>query len=171
MSLFNNMVKKIIRKLVYDVLRLVYYVLRLEDYRLYSVYRAFRSYTMIPADAYVSNLNIALRASDIPGAIVECGTWKGRMIAGMALILGENRDHYLFDSFEGLLPVEETDGQEARLWQENTKSSGYHNNCTASMSDAKLAMDLSRAKNVTILKGWFQDTVENLNFPSGIAIL
>ncbi len=50
---------------------------------------------------------------DIPGAIVECGVWRGGSMMAVArtlLELGiEDRDLYLFDTFEGMPPPTEKD--------------------------------------------------------------
>ncbi len=136
----------------------------------YSTYRLFRDYTMIPWWIYIANLKLASSAEGIPGAIVECGTWKGGMIAGIARTLGP-RDYWLFDSFEGLPPVEPIDGPAAKKWQQNTTSRRYYNNCTASQADAAEAMRLSGTANPHLVKGWFEDTLPQAAFPDGIAIL
>lgn len=138
---------------------------------LYRIHWLFRKYTMIPASAYVSNLVLANKAAAVPGAIVECGTWRGGMIAGMAKILGKHREYRLYDSFEGLPPVEPIDGSAARNWQADIDGAGYHDNCTASPADALEAMKLSAATNVSIVKGWFEKTLPAAAFPKGIAIL
>lgn len=41
---------------------------------------------------------------------MECGVWRGGMIASISEILGNNREYYLFDSFEGLPQAKEIDG-------------------------------------------------------------
>lgn len=144
---------------------------RIKDHRLYAIYRIFSDSTMIPASAYVTNLKLAQSRAAIPGAIVECGTWKGGMIAGIAKLLGKNRDYFLFDSFEGLPEVEPIDGQAAQQWQDNTESPGYFDNCTASEKDAYAAMSLADITDAKLVKGWFEDTLSQATFPSGIAIL
>ncbi len=48
----------------------------------------------------------------IPGAIVECGVWKGGTMMAVALTLlrlGDMRDLYLFDTFEGMVPPSAVD--------------------------------------------------------------
>jgi O-methyltransferase len=123
------------------------------------LYKQFKPYTMISQYCYVRNLALAHTVSNVAGAIVECGTWKGGMIAGMASVLGRNREYHLFDSLEGLPPAKEIDGLKAALWQSNTESEGYYDNCTASESDVREAMSLSGATDFTIHKGWFDRTV------------
>jgi len=60
---------------------------------------AERIYSLIQAVRYVC-------ASGIPGAIVECGVWKGGSMAAIARTLLQlqdvKRDLYLFDTFEGM---------------------------------------------------------------------
>jgi len=135
------------------------------------IYLQFRDYTMIPHGTYTINLRVASSASSVQGAIVECGTWKGGMIAGMAKLLGSHRDYYLFDSFEGLPPAEPIDGKGAIEWQQNTESPYYFDNCTASEIDAATAMSLAGIMDARLVKGWFEDTLPRATFPNGIAIL
>lgn len=131
----------------------------------------FRPFTMVPANLYFVNLELANRARNIPGAIVECGTWKGGMIGGIASLLGPERQYHLFDSYEGLPPATEKDGAEAKNWQADPKGSFYFDNCTASIEDAKKAMSIAGAKNVEFNKGWFSNTLPGRKFPDGIALL
>jgi O-methyltransferase len=135
------------------------------------IYTLLRGYTMIPVGLYIANLKLARSAAAIPGAIVECGTWKGGMIAGIARLLGENREYYLFDSFEGLPKVEAIDGSAARSWQANTESPGYYDNCRASTEDALAAMSIAKISEPHLIKGWFEETLPLASIPGGIAIL
>jgi hypothetical protein len=68
---------------------------------------------MIPRNRFIENLQLTLNYKNQKGAIVECGVWKGGMIAAMAELSGNKNVYYLFDSFEGLPKVENIDGQEA----------------------------------------------------------
>lgn len=126
---------------------------------------------MIPGSTYVGNLCLAAMAAQIQGSIVECGTWRGGMIAGIADVLGPGRRYYLFDSFEGLPPAKEIDGPAALAWQADTKGAGYFDNCTASEQEARAAMSLSRAKDYQIVKGWFRETLPRVSMPQPIALL
>ena len=126
---------------------------------------------MIPGNTYVGNLCLAAMAAEIQGSIVECGTWRGGMIAGIADVLGPGRRYYLFDSFEGLPPAKEIDGPAALAWQADTKSPDYFDNCTASEQEARAAMSLSPAKDYQIVKGWFRETLPRVNMPQPIALL
>jgi len=131
----------------------------------------FKSHTMIPSETYISNLELAFAYRKIEGIIVECGVWRGGMIAGIANILGNNKKYYLFDSFEGLPPAKEIDGEAAIAWQSDKNSPGYHNNCSASIDFANEAMKKSGAKDFKLVKGWFEKTLPDFNEPCPIAIL
>lgn len=144
---------------------------RIKYRRLYGLHELLREFTMISRETYVANLKLVLETAHISGAIVECGTWKGGMIAGIARLLGGSREYYLFDSFEGLPPAEPIDGVAARKWQENKTSPFYYDNCTASEADAAKAMAIAGIKDYHSIKGWFEDTLPKANFSSGIAIL
>lgn len=131
----------------------------------------FREYTMIPQASYVANLEIALRHGNGAGSVVECGTWKGGMIAGIASHLGDQRDYWLFDSFEGLPPAKEIDGESAIAWQADTESEHYYDNCSAAQVDAERAMALAGVATPEIVKGWFSETLPRAEFSAGISVL
>ncbi|MEL6589905.1 MAG: TylF/MycF/NovP-related O-methyltransferase [Bacteroidota bacterium] len=143
---------------------------RQEWKHLNGIHEKYREFTMIPRNLYRANLQLAQKFQEVEGAVVECGTWKGGMIAGMAEILGPNRSYYLYDSFEGLPEAGEIDGKGAKAWQEDTESPQYFDNCTADYQDAQTAMKKSPAQEVTIEKGWFSDTLPHYAGPP-IAIL
>ncbi len=126
---------------------------------------------MVPEGTFSSNLAVVERYRDVPGCIVECGTWRGGMIAAIAELLGPARRYYLFDSFEGLPRARAIDGAEAIAWQSNPKGASYFDNCTASESTARAAMSLSGATDVSIVKGWFSDTLPEFTPSSMIAVL
>src|SRR5438309_9969206 len=128
-------------------------------WRYLQIFRKFRNFTMIPRVSYTANLRLAATVRNVSGDIVECGTWRGGMIAGIADILGPERCYRLFDSYEGMPPAKEIDGEWALAWERNTSAPEYHNNCRASELEARTAMSLSPAKNVVITKGWFRDTL------------
>jgi len=73
----------------------------IREVRPWTMTSAERIYALIHAVKYVSG-------SGIPGAIVECGVWKGGSMAAVAKTLLQSndvsRDLYLFDTFEGMAP-------------------------------------------------------------------
>lgn len=113
---------------------------------------------MITREDYVDNLLIAKKITAVHGNIIECGTWKGGMIAGIATLLENKRNYHLFDSFEGLPPAKEVDGEKAIAWQRDTESAIYFDNCTADISFAKKAMEVAGITNYQLHKGWFSET-------------
>ncbi|EAY28515.1 TylF/MycF/NovP-related O-methyltransferase [Microscilla marina] len=123
------------------------------------IYQTFQTYTMVPRQPYLHNLELAERIRYFEGAIVECGVWKGGMIAGMAKLLGRQREYFLFDSFEGLPPAELIDGVRALKWQATPSNPHYHNNCKADYEEAAKAMELAGITNAYIYKGWFDQTL------------
>jgi O-methyltransferase len=135
------------------------------------IYKQFRDFTMIPPSAYVINLEVAESVNHLPGCIVECGVWRGGMVAGMAKLLGPQRAYVLCDSFEGLPDALPIDGPAALEWQRNTTSPGYHDNCSADESYARAAMTKAGVPNAIILKGWFENTLPEFAPPGPIAIL
>lgn len=122
----------------------------------YAAHRKFRNYTRLSAERFVLNYVLARRFAALDGAVVECGVWRGGMMAGMAQACGPHRDYYLLDSFEGLPPAkEEIDGKAAIDWQK----SGKVNNCLTEERYAHEAMAKAGAKRAYVLKGWFKDTL------------
>ena len=144
---------------LYRVLYSVYRLYKRSRYLRYRrIYSRFSDFTMISRRHYVLNLVICDQFRHLSGAVVECGTWRGGMIAGIAASFGDNRDYYLFDSFEGLPPAQDVDkdghGVSAITWQANTDD-----NLRADESSAQQAMRLSGASHVHICKGWFNKTL------------
>ncbi len=130
----------------------------------------YSSYTMVPKEVFISNLELVSFFTEIPGTIVECGVWRGGMIAAIYEVLGD-RECLLFDSFEGLPEAKEIDGINAIAWQKNTEGEYYFDNCKAEIEFAEEAMKLAEVNNYRIIKGWFEDTVKGYDLNSNIAIL
>lgn len=132
------------------------------------ILRKYSDFTMIPRVLYKENLYIASKVK-VRGDVVECGSWRGGMVAGIAELLGNNRTYFLYDSFEGLPPAKDIDGANAIAWQKDTTGIYYFDNCTADIKDAEKAMKLARVP-FQCVKGWFQDTVPK-NSVGQIALL
>lgn len=114
---------------------------------------------MIPRSIFVKNLEIISRFKKIDGSIIECGVWRGGMIAAMSEVMGNHRDYYLYDSFEGLPRPTEQDGIEAAVWQNDTPTSINKDNCKAEMAFAEQALKIARVEKKHFIKGWFKDTL------------
>lgn len=80
-----------------------------------EIFNAVRPLTMTsPERVYVLIQAVRyLTRSAIPGAIVECGVWKGGSMAAAARTLLQmkdvSRDLYLFDTFQGMTPPGDED--------------------------------------------------------------
>jgi O-methyltransferase len=135
-----------------------------------EISRKYRNFTMIHESKYISNLELVWSFRHIAGCVVECGVWRGGMIAGIADVLGADRHYFLFDSFAGLPPACEIDGAAAISWQHDVASHPSPN-CAATEEEAAAAMKLSRATAYSLLKGWFNETVPAFNPPCPIAVL
>jgi O-methyltransferase len=136
--------------------------------KLYSKYRA---YTMIPKKCYLDNLEICEPLKFRNGCLVECGVWRGGMIASITEVMGINRNVYLFDSFEGLPQATIDDGETAIAHQKNTTGPDYFDNCKAEIEFSQKAMKISGAKNPHFIKGYFENTLPEFSFPEEIIIL
>lgn len=145
--------------------------IRQEEILFSQKYQKYNEYTMIPNSTFIKNLELCSKFKHIKGNIIECGVWRGGMIAAIAELLGNERKYYLFDSFEGLPEVQEIDGISAKKWQEDKEGSTYFENCKAEMTYAEKAMELAEITNYEIVKGWFADTLPKFNTNEEIAIL
>ncbi|HEV2302051.1 MAG TPA: TylF/MycF/NovP-related O-methyltransferase [Stellaceae bacterium] len=142
----------------------------------HRIHRRFRDFTMVGRAAYIANLYLADRALADPalagGAVIECGTWKGGMAAGLARLGGPGRDYWFFDSFAGLPPVGEKDGEAARRWQADAAGPSYLDNCRASRE--AFARVIGRValppERVHICAGFFVDTFPAVAVPP-VAVL
>lgn len=145
---------------------------KLERYwRCIRLHAKYRNFTMIPASTYAKNLMLVRNVRSVAGCVIECGTWRGGMIAGIADVLGPEREYFLFDSFEGLPPPRDIDGAAARAWQANVSGPLYYNNGRASEDEARQAMRMSSARRFTLVKGWFDRTLPQFAPPAPIALL
>jgi O-methyltransferase len=135
-----------------------------------NTYNKYKDFTMIPSFMFVDNVLLCDSINSINGCIVECGVWRGGMIAGIYEFSQAKRTCFLFDSFEGLPKVKENDGEAARTWQETNNGMGL-DNCKAEISFAEKAMELSNSKNYQIVQGWFDQTLPVTKINEPIAIL
>jgi O-methyltransferase len=140
-------------------------------WKYYRVFRKFNTFTMIPVTSYVRNLAVVEKYSSVRGVVIECGVWKGGMIAGIANILGPEREYYLFDSFEGLPEAKGIDGEAALKWQANKTSPNYYDNCKAAITFAQEAMRLAGVTRFHAIQGFFEESLPSFTPNQPIAIL
>ncbi|CAN1210625.1 Macrocin O-methyltransferase [Tumidithrix helvetica PCC 7403] len=135
------------------------------------IFWKFQPFTMLSPHSYIRNLCLVERFRHIDGIVVECGVWKGGTIAGIAELLGAEREYYLFDSFAGIPAPQEIDGQAALQWQQDKDSPHYHDNCRVSEDVACEAMARAGAKHFHTMKGFFEETLPQFCPQKPIAIL
>jgi O-methyltransferase len=151
-----------------------------------------RPYTMVPD----SGVELLIRAVQqivtqrIAGDLVECGVWEGGCAAAMkltaqaaqAMLAATPRTLHLFDSFEGLPPVQPIDGPMAQGWQQDVDDPIYYDNCRASLERVQQNFQqLGLLDNpgdsgpvpVQFHPGWFEQTVPTFvqQRPGPIALL
>lgn len=114
--------------------------------------------------AYIENRKL-------PGAIVECGVWRGGCAAVMAKVADtakSNRKIWLFDSFEGMPSATKEDiGQDAKwlscgvMSEDLTDLTPVGTNIASVEEVKELLFNRLHLKeeNVVIVKGWFQNTL------------
>ena len=86
-------------------------------------------------------------------------------------MMGNQRQYFLFDSFQGLPRARAIDGTSALEWQKNTDSPLYFDNCAASSEYAETAMKLSGVQRYKLIEGWFSETMPSFMPPESIAFL
>lgn len=126
---------------------------------------------MLDEQTFCLNLELAETVRDVAGSIVECGVWRGGMIAGLCALLGPERNYVLFDSFEGLPLAQEIDGAAAQAWQADINGDSYHDNCAATQDFAHRAMEIAGVQHYVIKPGWFEQTIPEFQVEETIALL
>jgi O-methyltransferase len=118
--------------------------------------------------SYKSHLAMALKIletpPETPGDIIECGTWKGGCAANLSLVCKiVGRKLKVYDSFEGL-PEGEPGDREARHYQKGDYRGPLET----------VRMNIHRYGAIEcceFVKGWFKDTLPDLNSPVLLAFL
>jgi len=139
--------------------------------RFRALHYEYRQHTMIPPEVYAANLQATLSVHKIPGCVIECGVWRGGMIAGIAELLGPDRTYHLFDSFEGLPDAKPIDGPAALAYQASQDAPGYFDNCRAELREAQDAMARAGVPSVRYHVGWFAQTLPGFTPDDPIALL
>jgi hypothetical protein len=100
---------------------------------------------------------------DLPGAIIECGTYRGATLLGIAHILerrGLRTPIYGLDSFEGFPSPSAEDASADGSFHPDVRQGGL-----GDTSYEKLLAHIARlglADRITLLKGYFEDTLPSL---------
>jgi O-methyltransferase len=142
-----------------------------------------RPYTMTSNERIVATVNATeyVVRHQLPGAIVECGVWKGGSMMAMAMTLlrlgKSDRDLYLYDTFEGMsaptsLDVTSQGVDAATVWEENQEGSDSNAWCRATIDEVRETV-LSTgypAEKVHLIKGKVEDTLP-AEAPERVALL
>jgi hypothetical protein len=108
--------------------------------------RAVREFTLSPYERIASLIDATrhIVRAKIPGAIVECGVWRGGSVMTAALTLleaGDIRDLYLFDTFAGMTEPTRVDidfaGTPAEARFLNSMADDHNEWCFASLEDVR----------------------------------
>ena len=132
------------------------------------IFSEVRPYSMVPFDGLACTIRLTMDAINAgrPGDLVECGTWLGG--SSFAMLLAQRytygrivRPVWMLDSFEGLPPADERDGQGALQYQRNTDSPWYFDNCRAPIERVREAISNLgfRPDEAIVVPGWFQNTI------------
>ncbi|MBN1411847.1 MAG: class I SAM-dependent methyltransferase [Spirochaetales bacterium] len=130
-----------------------------------------KPYSAVSFFGLLSTYDIAvdLMKRGLDGAFVECGVARGGCSALMAMVAaadGQNRKTWLFDSFEGMPDATEDDEQDWGL-ERGSFASPLENVERLLFEKFGLERD-----NVSIIKGWFSDTLNEYSQKVGpIALL
>lgn len=118
--------------------------------------------------SYKSHLAMALKiletAPDVPGDLIECGTWKGVSAANLSLVCKiVGRKLWVYDSFEGL-PAGEVGDREAKHYNKG--------DFCGTLEEVKLNIKRYGAiECCEFVKGWFSDTLPDLDRPVLLAFI
>lgn len=139
------------------------------NWELIRLIQRVRPFSMVSPEGLRLAYELAgiIEKENLPGAVVECGVWKGGCSAVMAYVIkraGSRRQQWLFDSFEGLPEPDARDGDKADEYSSG-RMSGKKESIgilVASENDAKeiiINRIGAEARDIHIRKGWFQDTL------------
>jgi O-methyltransferase len=138
----------------------------------YAIYDMYKEFTMTSPDLFVQNLLLAEKYKHVEGVVVECGTWRGGMIGGIAKLFNQpSRTYYLYDSFEGLPDATELDGKQAQAFATDEAMIEKYDNCKAEIEFAQKAMKIANVAEPIITKGWFNETLSTFPKNEKIAVL
>jgi len=132
-------------------------------------FKMFLNKLRIPmGTSYKAHLAMAMKLLETPpevqGDVIECGTWKGGSATNLSLVCKiVGRKLRIFDSFEGL-PVGEPADREAQFYQKG--------DYMGTMDEVKSNISKYGAiECCEFVKGWFNETLPNMNFPILLAFL
>ncbi len=138
---------------------------------MHNIFQKFKKYSLVSEKKFINNLLLVEKYKLQSGCVVECGVWKGGMIAGIAELLGNRYQYHLFDSFDGMPLASNEDGELAKKWQDDEFFRTFHNNLCVESSFVKKAMELANINNYEIHKGDFSKVFAEYKFTEDIMVL
>lgn len=147
----------------------------MEKARRFTMTSVERMYALYKATRYIES-------ASIPGAIVECGVWRGgSILVALATLMAlgrTDRDIYLFDTFEGLprpdegVDVDMFGNRAIDGWVQHARGDTMSNWAYASLEDvrANVAQTGYPIDRIRFIKGMVEDTVPGAA-PGSIALL
>jgi O-methyltransferase len=112
----------------------------------------------------VMALKLLETAPEVPGCVIECGTWKGGSAANLSLACKiTGRKLLIYDSFEGL-PEGDPRDRESKFYDRGD----YCGTLDEVKSNITRYGDIG---SCTFMKGWFSDTLPHLSSPVLMAFL
>lgn len=141
------------------------------DPRVRGILEAVSPFSMVHETGIVFAMAAVVHAiqKSLPGAVVECGTWRGGCAVAMLLVQRELfgkvvKPVYMLDSFEGLPPVDPRDGPLAAAWQSGVNKETFFDNCRAAQEDLHTLLERHRFSDgeYRIVRGWFDRTAPAL---------
>ncbi len=106
----------------------------------------------------------AVANNAVPGDFVECGSYKGGSAAVLRAAMAQGRHLWIYDSFQGLPPPTEEDGEQAKQ---------HIGDCVGTQDDVARILHATGASpaQYTMVKGWYQDTLKGNQLPQQVALL
>ena len=103
-----TIVKRLVRRMGFNMVRSKNLFPPDFDEEAIEIIRAVKPYTMTSVERLFALIHAVkyIERRNIPGSVVECGVWKGGSMMPVAHVLKrlgkEDRDIYLFDTYEGM---------------------------------------------------------------------
>jgi len=139
-----------------------------DEFQEKRITKRVQPYTLVSQERLHNLYVLARRIEEerIPGDVVECGVYKGgtaALLARSATRSKMGRTVWLFDSFQGMPPTTDADGNEAKEWVGKLTTSPSEVEAVVGGAGASL-------ERVRIVPGFYQDTFSGVEIPK-IALL
>jgi hypothetical protein len=149
----------------------------LDDEEFASMFAAARPYTMTSPERMraLSDATRYVVQRNVPGAIVECGVWKGgsmMIVARTLLSVNATRPLYLYDTFAGMSQPSEHDGPNANYQWRRHQRDGFNAMCHSTLDEVRLNLSHTGypATEIHYVEGKVEDSIPD-TIPEQIALL